>query len=222
MKRKKRRPLKKDEKAVSILVIHPLGHAAILAGGRSRRMGQDKAGLHIGGEPLLLRVVHVLQALPSEVVIIGPRERAALAPGIPIIADRWPNCGPLGGIASALAACSQESVLVVGCDMPFLNAPLLRYLTELVPGYDAVVVRVDGREHTLHAVYQRRCLPVLEKQLAAGNLRVRDFLKQLEVRFVEGLDLERFDPTHLSVFNVNTPEEWQQALRMLAAKKKYI
>ena len=145
---------------------------AILAGGQSRRMGSDKAALLIQGEPILKRTARLVASITADVAIIGPPERAALAPGVRILPDRWPQQGPLGGIATALQALAGEAVLVVGCDMPFLNAALLRHLIALAPEYDAVVVRVDGEVHPLHAVYQRRCLPTLEEQLLAGNLRV--------------------------------------------------
>ncbi len=204
---------------------------AILAGGQSRRMGQDKAALLVNGEPLLSRTVRIVRTVTPEVAVIGPPERAALVPGVPVLPDRWPNAGPLGGIATAFQALDADAVLVVGCDMPFLNVALLRYLAELAQGggdvapvsppagagqtCEAVVVRLDGQVHPLHAVYLKRCLPTLEKQLAAGDLRVQRFLARLAVRSVEPPELDRFDPEHRSVFNANTPEEWQEALRLL-------
>src|SRR5690348_16155343 len=159
---------------------------AVLAGGQSRRMGSDKAALLIQGEPLLLRAVRLLRAVTPDVAIIGPPERAALAPDVPSYPDRWPNQGPLGGIATALQALAGEAVLVVGCDMPFLNLDVLRYLVALSPGSDAMVVRADGAAHPLHAVYHRRCLPAIEAQLRAGNRQVQRLLARLAVRFVEG------------------------------------
>ncbi len=190
--------------------------AAVLAGGQSRRMGHDKAALVIHGETLLARTARLMRALTPDVAIIGPIERATLVPDLPIIPDRWPGSGPLGGIATAFQALSGDVMLIVGCDMPFLQPALLRYLVSLIPGYDAVVVRLDGQVHPLHAVYQRCCLPILEEQLAAGDLRVHRFLSRLHVRYVEGDEFDPFDPQHLSLFNANTPEEWEQALRLLA------
>lgn len=189
---------------------------AILAGGQSRRMGRDKAALMIHRETQLARTVRLMRSLTPDLAIIGPPERAILAPDVPIFPDRWPASGPLGGIATALQALSGEAVLVVGCDMPFLNPPLLRYLMTLVLEYDAVVVRLDGQAHPLHAVYHQRALPLLEAQLAAGDLRVQHFLERLQARYVENDELDRFDPRHLSPFNTNTPEEWAQALQLLA------
>jgi molybdopterin-guanine dinucleotide biosynthesis protein A len=199
---------------------------AVLAGGQSRRMGQDKAALLINGEPLLARTVCVMRAVTPEVAVIGPPERAALAPDVPVFPDRWPNAGPLGGIATALEALACDAALVVGCDMPFLNPVLLRYLIELLQQEweacsagslpaGAVVVRLDGRVHPLHAVYHNSCLPVLEERLAAGDLRVQGFLAGLKVRSVEPPELDRFDPQHRSAFNANTPEEWEEALKLL-------
>ncbi len=190
---------------------------AILAGGQSRRMGTDKAALLLGGEPLLLRVVRRLRLVTPDVAIIGPPERAALAPGVPLFSDRWPQQGPLGGIATALQVLAGEAVLVVGCDMPFLNIRLLRYLLSFAPEYDAVVVRTEGQAHPLHAVYQKRCLQALEALLLAGELQVQRFLNRLAVRFVEGEELDRFDPQHFSTFNANTPEEWAEVLRLFEA-----
>ncbi len=178
-------------------------------------MGQDKAALLIQGEPLLARTARTARAVAAEIVVVGPPERATLAPGIRVIPDRWPDAGPLGGIATALQALAGEAVLVVGCDMPFLNAALLRYLIELGETQEAVVVRLEGQAHPLHAVYRKSCLPVLERQLAAGDLRTQGFLARLQVRYVEPPELDRFDPEHRSAFNANTPEEWEQALRLL-------
>ncbi len=188
---------------------------AILAGGQSRRMGFDKAALLVNGEPLLRRTVRLIRRVTPTVAVVGPVARATLAPDVPVIPDRWPNCGPLGGIGTALEALMCDAVLVVGCDMPFLNPVLLRYLVTLAATSDVVTVRLNGQAHPLHAVYQRRCLQVVKAQLAAGDLRLQHFLAQLQVRYVEPPELDGFDPAHLSVFNANTPAEWQQALALL-------
>lgn len=190
---------------------------AILAGGQSRRMGVDKAQLTLAGEPLIRRIQRVMRSVVNNLAVIGPIERAILMPDIPIIPDRWPDCGPLGGIATALhSPLSSQGVMIVGCDMPFLNPVLLRHLITLIPDADAVVVRLGTQTHPLHAIYQQHCLPILEAQLAVGDLRVHHFLTQIKIRYVEPPELNQFDPTHLSTFNCNTPEEWQQALRLLA------
>lgn len=189
---------------------------AILAGGKSTRMGTDKAQLIISGEPLVVRITRLMHNVVADLAVIGPMERALPMPDIPCIPDQRPNYGPLGGIATALQwFLSSDGVVIVACDMPFLNPTLLRHLITLATEADAVVARLDGQAHPLHAVYQQRCLPILEAQLAIGDLRVHQFLAKIKVRYVETTELNLFDPTHLSTFNCNTPEEWRHALRLL-------
>lgn len=111
----------------------------ILAGGRSSRMGTDKALLEIEGESLLVRSTRIVSSVVAEVLIVGRTELPPELAGTPAIEDRYPGTGPLGGIASGLAQVGAEWALVVACDLPFLQADLLRLLLELAPGYDAVV-----------------------------------------------------------------------------------
>ncbi len=114
----------------------------ILAGGRSSRMGADKALLEIEGETMLARIARVVSTVVSEVVIVG---RTALPPeleGTRAVTDAYGEAGPLGGIATGLVYLDTEHALVVACDLPYLQADLLRLLVELAPGYDAVVPRL--------------------------------------------------------------------------------
>jgi len=188
---------------------------AVLAGGQSRRMGRDKAALVIAGQPLLVRVVGRLQRVTPQVRVIGPPARHALVPGVPVVPDERPNCGALGGIYTALRATSAAYVLVVGCDMPFLSVPLLRHLLDVVPGYDAAVLRSGGRTEQLHAVYGRSCLPVIENLIAAGSLKAARVFALVRTRYVDAAEAARFDPVGLSALNVNTAVEWQRALALL-------
>src|SRR5579875_3832675 len=112
---------------------------AVMAGGKSSRLGRDKALLTIDGETLLARALRCVASVTAEQLVIGPPERAAQAPGVRVVPDAYPGSGPLGGIYSALQAASHDSVLVVACDMPFLNGALLAYLLTLAPGYDVVL-----------------------------------------------------------------------------------
>jgi molybdenum cofactor guanylyltransferase len=117
----------------------------ILAGGRSTRMGTDKALLEIDGETMLARTARILSMVVSEVVIVG---RTTLPPGmdkVTAIPDAYGDVGPLGGIATGLSRVTAEHVLVVSCDLPHLQADVLRFMVALAPGYDAVVpVTADG------------------------------------------------------------------------------
>ncbi len=183
----------------------------ILAGGRSRRMGRNKALIRLGGVPLIERVTGRLQQLSDDLVIVTNAPNLYRNLGGRLIGDVWPGMGSLGGIYSGLSAARHERALVVGCDMPFLNPELLSFMIHLSEQFDVIMPRLDGYLEPLHAVYGRACLVPIEAQLRAGDLRIVSFLAQVRVRYLERTEMERFDPQHLSLFNVNTPEDLQRA-----------
>ena len=180
--------------------------AAVMAGGKSRRMGRDKAWLELGGRPIIERVIDVLREVADEVVIVANDARYG-ALGLRVVPDRFPEGGALGGIATGVWAATHERVLVAACDMPFLRADVLRLLLSHAPEADAVVPRVGGEFETLHALYSKACLPAMERALAAGRMRVISFYDDVRVRAVEEDELRTVDPELRSFTNVNTPEE---------------
>lgn len=194
----------------------PTVTGGVLAGGRSTRLGRDKALLEVNGEPLLARAVRILSSVCGEVLVVGPREREAVVPGVRVMPDERPGIGPLGGIATALRATRGDRLLAVATDMPLLNVDLLRYLIELSPGFDVTIPRVDGRTQQLHAVYARTCLSVIDDQLARDDFKIDRFFARVRVRIVEEDEVRRFDPELRSFRNVNTEEEWQAVRALLA------
>lgn len=178
-------------------------------------MGRDKCLIAIAGKTLLQRVVDTLREVTDDLVIVGPRERAGQVHGVPVVPDVVPNAGPIAGITAALRASVHPYCLVVACDMPFLHAGLLRYLIQLAPSFDVVIPDVDGFTHQTHAVYSKACLSHLEPQLAAGDFRLTSLLTKVRVRYVRADEIERFDPEHRSLMNVNTPEELATAERLV-------
>lgn len=139
--------------------------AAILAGGRSRRMGQDKSFLDLDGKPMIQHVIDQLRKLDLDVMLItnAPSDYAVF--GIPMFGDELPGNGSLGGLYTALVKAEAAHVLCVACDMPFLNTSLLDWLVSLRHGYDAVVPRTGEITHSLHAVYAQSCHPLILRQL---------------------------------------------------------
>ena len=188
---------------------------AVMAGGQSRRLGRDKALLVVAGETLLARALRIVGQVTAEQFVIGPAERREQAPGIQVLADELPGSGPLGGIYTALRAARHEHLLVVACDMPFLNPALLRYLLSLGSGYDVVLPRVDGRGEQLHAVYARSCIEPVAAQLESGDFKIDRFFERVRVRSVEEDELRRHDPDLRSFRNVNTPDDWAEAQALL-------
>ena len=182
--------------------------AAILVGGRSRRMGTNKALVAIepDGRPVVETVANVLKAVASDVVLVGSESAEYGFLGLRQVADRFPGTGVLGGIASALLVCEHSPVLVVGCDMPFLNVDLLRYMTSLPRNYDVLAPHLD-RPQPLHAIYSQRSLAVIERQLESGNFRATDLFDHLDVRWIDQETSRQYDPTLLSSFNMNSPAD---------------
>jgi len=188
---------------------------AILAGGRSRRMGRDKAFLPVGGRPVIERVIERIAPLSDDLILITNEPVPYRYLGQRLVGDVAPGKGSLGGIYTALHAAHYDHCLVVACDMPFLNPDLLRYLIGLVPGYDVVIPRIAEFPETLHAVYGKRCLEPIKRRLLADQLKIVGFFDEVRVRTVERDDVARFDPAFRSFLNMNTPANWEQVQRLV-------
>lgn len=186
----------------------------VLAGGRSSRFGRDKALLELDGEPLLSRAARILSEVAAELLVMGPPERAALAPDARILPDERPGDGPLPALAAALRAMRGDRMIAVATDMPLLNIDLLRALLERSEGYDVIVPRVGGRTQQLHAVYTRACLPVIEAQLERGDLKIDRFFGDVRTLVIEEDEIARLDPRLLSFRNINTEEDWAEVQRL--------
>ena len=126
---------------------------------------------------------------------------------LPLYSDLYADHGPLAGIFTALSAASYAHVLVIACDMPLLNEPLLQYLVSLKDTADVVVPRWDRFPEPLHAVYSKACLPAIEPYLKTRKLKITGFYADVTVRYVENEEIKRFDPQGRSFTNVNRPED---------------
>ncbi len=181
---------------------------AILAGGRATRMGgRDKAFAAVAGEPIAVRAVRVFRALFPQVVVATNRPERFRALDVETVADRFPGGGPLAGIHAALGASRHPHVFVAACDMPGLDPDVIRFLVARIGTADAIVPRWDDDVEPLHAVYAVRCLPAIERQLAAGRFAVRDTLPLLRVDYVDQETMRAVRGAARSLTNVNTPEE---------------
>jgi molybdopterin-guanine dinucleotide biosynthesis protein A len=185
--------------------------AAIMAGGQSKRMGQDKAWIELDGEPLIKRVADVLGELADEVIVVAndPRYESL---GLRVVRDRWPQGGALGGIATGIGAATHDTVLVAACDMPFLSADVWRVLLGHAGEADVVIPKIAGEYETMHALYTKACVPQMARAIAENRLRVISFFDQVRVLAIEEPELRVADPTLRSFTNVNTPEELASAL----------
>jgi molybdopterin-guanine dinucleotide biosynthesis protein A len=184
--------------------------AAILVGGKSRRMGTNKALATIrpDGTTVVESVVRALRQVAEEIVLVGSHDvaRNYAFLDLPWVADIVPDSGPLGGIHAALTGTGNSHLLVTACDMPFLNVDLLRYMMSLPRGYD-VLVPVIGQPQPLHAIYARSCLPLIEESLHEGRYKVSGWFDRANVRTIGESVVAQFDPSLRFSFNVNTPED---------------
>jgi molybdopterin-guanine dinucleotide biosynthesis protein A len=186
--------------------------AALMAGGKSTRMGQDKAWIELDGEPLIARVAGVLKQVADEVIIVANDPRYA-ALGLRVVPDRFPDGGALGGIATGVSAATHDRVLVAACDMPFLSVEVWRVLLDHRYEADVVIPKVANEFETMHALYTKACVAPMERALAAGKMRVISFFDEVRVQTIAERELRVADPTLRSFTNVNTPEELASALR---------
>jgi molybdopterin-guanine dinucleotide biosynthesis protein A len=191
--------------------------AVILAGGQSRRMGQHKAWLEVGGQPLIRRVWSACRAVPLPVCFQGEVPGLAAAfPDVPAWRDPVPGGGPLTALAEALARADGQVVLLLACDLPFLTPALLRGVLAALGEGDWAVPVAGGRDHPLCAAYAPSVLPRARALLAAGRRSLRDLLAAEDLHG-RRLPLEPAwgDPESL-LCNVNTPEDLAAARRRAA------
>jgi molybdopterin-guanine dinucleotide biosynthesis protein A len=175
----------------------------LLAGGKSRRMGQDKAHHEFEGQPLFSKSLHLLRQYFSTVLIAGDRPDLATHE-VPSIPDIYPGSA-LGGLYTGLQSAKTNWIFVAPCDMPYPDARILDLILAHKNAADAVVPRTPGGYEPVFALYNKSCLPYMEKMLREGKFRIYDFYQQIEVRYLVWQELpvgwER------ALLNINTPEQ---------------
>ena len=194
----------------------------VLAGGKNLRLGRSKALETIGDKSLTECVIERLKPLTSQILMVTSQEQFELPVDckVEILADLYPDKGPLGGIYTGLLASQSSCSIVVACDMPFLNTELLRYMVGLAGDFDAVVPRLGGgMVEPLHAIYSKSCLDKMKRRLERNQLRVHSFLKTVRVRYVEREESQRFDPQLLSFFNINYQSDLDRAIALAAENR---
>jgi molybdopterin-guanine dinucleotide biosynthesis protein A len=197
-----------------VLVTSPLAiascTAAILCGGRGRRMGgARKPLLRTGGETILARQLDVLTPLFAEVVLLADDAAPFARLGRRVLVDTEPGHGPLPAIAAALRALAPPALFVVAGDMPYLAADAITLTVEhaLAAGVDLATPWVRGYPEPLHACYRPTCLPAMERAITAGRLAVVSFYSEVRVARVEEEALRRLHPDLGFLRDVNVPAD---------------
>lgn len=193
--------------------------AIILAGGKSTRMGTDKALIRVSDDNMLESAVRALAGGFSE-LIISANNRSYESLEIKTVSDVYPGRGPLAGIHAGLLASGNDVNFVVPCDMPFIDVQLALYMVELANGFDVVVPKIGTYYEPLFAVYTKNCLPAIEAHLLAGRNKVMKLYTDtgLKIRYVNEAEIEKFGHSESLFFNVNTPVDLEQAKNMAGRK----
>jgi len=187
----------------------------VVAGGSSARMGHDKASLAIEGSTILQALVCRFADELGPVIVVCRREQDLEVERATSVYDIYQGAGPLGGLHAGLLASPDDENLLLACDLPFADPELARYLVSRLDEHDAVVPVLARGPEPLFAVYRKSCLPAVESSIAAGRLRMRDPLDRLDVLYIPEDEIRERDPDLRSFFNINTPEDYREALRII-------
>lgn len=182
----------------------------ILAGGKSQRMGFNKALLEIKGERLIDRTVSFFKDIFDEVIIVTNDIITYEYLNVRVIRDVMEEQGSIVGVFSGLLSASNQYSFVTACDMPFLNKELILYLSSLAKGFDAVVPFCKDSYEPLHAVYSKTCLKPIATLITSGNLKIVNLFKVIKTKKVEESGLRRFDSELTSFTNMNTKEDLER------------
>lgn len=183
----------------------------VVAGGKSRRMGRDKALLPWNGATLLDHTVARLGAVCASVRVLSGTERRYEDRGLSVETDAVPDAGPLGGIYTGLLGMGAGTGLFLGVDLPFVTVDLLRRLLELSAGHDAVVPMSPRGPEPLCAVYRSTCLEPIRRRLAAGDLKATSFWPDADVLHASAGHLSDLGPLDAMFRNVNSPADYESA-----------
>jgi molybdopterin-guanine dinucleotide biosynthesis protein A len=196
---------------------------AILAGGRSTRMGTDKALVALNEKSLIEHVIARVSDLgQGETILITNQPGVYAHLGLPMFGDVVRDKGSLGGIYTAITYSQNPYTLALACDLPFVKPDLLRYMLSRLTAsggpFDVIVPRAKGLWQGLHAIYGKACLAPIRECLDTDDLHVIRFYPKVRVCYLSEAECAPFDPDGLSFFNVNTREDLEQARRMAAGE----
>jgi molybdopterin-guanine dinucleotide biosynthesis protein A len=185
----------------------------ILSGGKSIRMGENKAFIEIEGVPIIHTIYTLFKDLFQEVIIVANQKELFSNFNSKIYSDLLHNKGVLGGLYTGLFYSTFNYSFCVACDMPFIKISLVQYLIQRIKDEDVIVPRTKDGLQPLHAFYSKNCLDPIKKIIEQGKYKIIDFYSMVNVKIVEENDFVSLDPFMESFINVNTPEELLSVIR---------
>ena len=182
----------------------------ILCGGKSSRMGTNKALIKFQGEKLINRAVRILKRLFCEIILVTNTPDIYSDQDVRIVTDIIPGAGALGGIFTGLFYAGCEYAFICACDLPFLDKRFIEFMRSRIERHDVVIPRSHDGLQPLYAFYSTRCLQKIERQILWGDMKITDFFKGLKVFEIPAETIAAFDPHDRIFFNINTPEDMEK------------
>ena len=178
-----------------------------MAGGKSSRMGEDKAFLKVGGERVIDRTLHIFRDFFNEIILVTNSPLDFMDLDVTIVTDMMFGKGVPGGLYTGLFYSSSRHAFIAPCDMPFLNRSFIKYMLEVTDDYDIVVPETTPGLQPLHAVYSRKCLPHIKALMDTGEFRVNRFYHKGRMLTISEDIILSFDPNLRMFVNINSPED---------------
>ena len=183
-------------------------NAVILVGGKSSRMGSNKAFLKLKGKTFIEMQIELLREMFDEIFISVNTSSEYEYLNLPIFKDIYPGKGPLGGIYTSLINSSSMHTFMLACDMPFVGPELIKHLKEFTKEYDVVIPKSEKGLEPLHAFYSKKCIDPIKRSLDENNLRIISFFPHVNVKIVELGSLTSSDNFKNSIKNLNTMADY--------------
>ena len=188
-------------------------NAAILVGGKSSRMGSNKAFLELKGKTFIELQIELLREIFDDIFISANTSSEYEYLNLSIFKDVYPGNGPLGGIYTSLINSSSLHTFMLACDMPFIGPELINHLKDLTKEYDVVIPKSEKGLEPLHAFYSKKCIDPIKRSLEEDNLRITSFFPHVNVKIVELDNLNLSDSFKNSIKNLNTRDDYEDVTK---------
>ena len=188
-------------------------NAAILVGGKSSRMGSNKAFLELKGKTFIELQIELLREIFDDIFISANTSSEYEYLNLSIFKDVYPGKGPLGGIYTSLINSSSLHTFMLACDMPFIGSELINHLKDLTKEYDVVIPKSEKGLEPLHAFYSKKCIDPIKRSLEEDNLRITSFFPHVNVKIVELDNLNLSDSFKNSIKNLNTRDDYEDVTK---------
>ena len=188
-------------------------NAAILVGGKSSRMGSNKAFLELKGKSFIELQIDLLREIFDDIFISANTSSEYEYLNLSIFKDVYPGKGPLGGIYTSLINSSSLHTFMLACDMPFIGPELINHLKDLTKEYDVVIPKSEKGLEPLHAFYSKKCIDPIKRSLEEDNLRITSFFPHVNVKIVELDNLNLSDSFKNSIKNLNTRDDYEDVTK---------